>query len=163
MFMRRHYRTISIVIMWFYDQFSLPITETFRHPFWIFRSEVRSFGLVFFCKERGRGVWVTSCQVLSVLMKSCVVHGFFFNLSTSLTRDYKTFIVVLQHGTTVRLRGGWPAYPYRWPGVWTSENLKFECFCTSRLVSGWRIGTDGACYLSSWPVYYSFLACPGRE
>ena len=44
-------------------------------------------------------------------MKSCVFHGFFFNISTSLTRVYKTFLVVLQHGTTVRLQGGRAAYP----------------------------------------------------
>ena len=44
-------------------------------------------------------------------MKSCVFRGFFFNLSTLLTRDYKTFLIVLQHGTTLRLRGRRPAYP----------------------------------------------------
>ena len=92
----------------------------------------------------GWGGWVvgvTSGQVLCVLMKSFVFHGFFFNLSTSLILDSKTFLVVWQHGTPVRLRGGRPAYPKRWPGVWTSDDLKFECFCNSRLVSGQRLGT----------------------
>ena len=67
-----------------YGQISLPITKTFRH---------------------------TSGQVLNVLMKSCVFHVFFFNIITSLTHVYQTFLVVLQHGTTVRLRGGRAAYP----------------------------------------------------
>ena len=65
------------------------------------------------------GGWVVVVgggQVLCVLMKSCYFNGFFFNLSTSLTLDSKTFLVVWQHGTPVRLRGGRPAYPKRWPG-----------------------------------------------
>ena len=81
---------------------------------------------------------VTSGQVLSVLMKSSVFHRFFFNISTSLTCVYKTLVVVLQHGTTVRLQGGRAAYPYCWPAVWTREHLGFECFYASRLVSGPR-------------------------
>ena len=52
----------------------------------------------------GRGV--TSGQVMSVLMKSCVFLRFFFKICMSLTRGYKIFLVVLQYGATVRLREG---------------------------------------------------------
>ena len=53
---------------------------------------------------------------------------------------YKTFLVVLQHGTTVNLRGGRAAYAWCWPGVWSSEDLGFGGFYASRLVSGRRLG-----------------------
>ena len=89
--MRRHYWIFSIVLMWFYGQLSLPITETFRHPFPdfdLFRPEVRSFSLVLFCKEKGGRTWVTSGRVLSVLMK----FVFFTDFSLTSVRRWPMII-----------------------------------------------------------------------
>ena len=134
---------------------SLPTTETIRFRFWEFPTGSEDLRF-------------RSFLVLSVLIKSCVFHGFFFNLSTSLTRDYKTFLIVLQQGTTVSLRGWWTACPTSWPGVWTRHNLRLECFCASRLIAGGRLGTAdvrpaGTRHLSTGPAVSSFLACPVKE
>ena len=109
-------------------------------------------------------------QVLSVLIKSCVFHRFFFVLITSWTRVYKIFFVVLQHRTTVCLWRQWPACPTSKAGVWTRHLIQ-ERVVTSRLVSGRRLGPAdvrpgglvGTSHLSTGPAIYSFLACHGRE
>ena len=64
-------------------------------------------------------VWVgvTAGHALGVLMEYCVFHEIFLNLITSWTRDYKTSLVVLQHGTSISLRGQGSACPKSWPGV----------------------------------------------
>ena len=94
----------------------------------------------------------------------------FFNLSTSLTRDYNTFLV-LQHGTTVCLQGQWTTWPTSELGVSTRHDLSHECFFASRLFSGRRLGPAdvhpggpvGTCHLSTGPAVSNFFACHGIE
>ena len=107
----------------------------------------------------------------SVWMKSC----FFTYFSLTSVRHWpviiRPFLTVLQHGTTVHLRGQWTACPTSWPGVCIRHNLRPECFCTFRLISGLSLGTadvrsggpDGTRHLSTGPAVSGFLACPGRE
>ena len=138
--------------MYFYNQFSLPIMETFRHLWG---------PLVLFLSIKRGSVWMKSC--------------FFTYFSLTSVRHWpviiRPFLTVLQHGTTVHLWGQWTACPTSWPGVCIRHNLRPECFCTFRLISGLSLGTadvrsggpDGTRHLSTGPAVSCFLACPGRE
>ena len=123
---------------------------------------MRSFGLVFFCKERGGGggggcvTWVTSSQVLSVLMKSCVFSRIFFLPSVG------CWTVIIRPFSLFNSREQLSAYA---EGDQPTPNADLESgqVCACRLFSRQRFGTtlvrplgpDGAHFLSSRPASYS--------
>ena len=115
-FRRRQQFPLSIcdfMVKFLYPLRSLSVV---RFQIWKFLTGSEAISVSIFSLKKG-WVGVTAGQALRVLMEYCVFHKIFLSLITSWTRDYTTPLVVLQHGTTISLRGQGSACPKSWPGV----------------------------------------------